>query len=81
MMIVEQLVECELAGEIEVLGEKLAELPFRLPQIPHDLTSLLHCVFEMMLPTFQRYMLPPSSGSKCKMVSGDRVGIGAMPVR
>jgi hypothetical protein len=38
MMIVEQSVECELAGETEVLGEKAAPVPLCPPKIPHDLT-------------------------------------------
>jgi hypothetical protein len=38
IMIVEQSVECELAGETEVLGEKTAPMPLCPPEIPHDLT-------------------------------------------
>jgi hypothetical protein len=38
MMIVEQSVECELAGETEVLGENLPPVPLCPPQISHDLT-------------------------------------------
>jgi hypothetical protein len=37
-MSVEQSVECELAAEIEVLGEKPAPVPLYPPQIPHYLT-------------------------------------------
>jgi hypothetical protein len=37
MMIVEQRVECELAGETEVLGEYLPQMPLCSPQIRHDL--------------------------------------------
>jgi hypothetical protein len=36
MMIVEKLVECELAGETKVF-EKPAPVPRCPPQIPHDL--------------------------------------------
>jgi hypothetical protein len=38
MMSVEQSVECELAGETEVLEKKPVPVPLCLPQIPHDLT-------------------------------------------
>jgi hypothetical protein len=37
MVIVDQLVECELAGETEVLEEP-APVPLCPSQIPHDLT-------------------------------------------
>jgi hypothetical protein len=38
MMIVDQSVECELAGETEVLWSNLYPVPLCPPQIPHDLT-------------------------------------------
>jgi hypothetical protein len=38
MMIVEQLVECELAGETEVLGENLPSATLSTIN-PHDLTG------------------------------------------
>jgi hypothetical protein len=38
MVDVEQLVETELAGETEVLGEKSIPVLLCPPQIPHDLT-------------------------------------------
>jgi hypothetical protein len=34
----EQLVECSLAGETEVLGQKPVPMPLGPPQISHDLT-------------------------------------------
>jgi hypothetical protein len=37
MMIVQQSVESELAGETEVLKENPAPVSLCLPQIPHDL--------------------------------------------
>jgi hypothetical protein len=37
MLIVEQSVECELAGETEVLGEKIASMSLCPPQITHKL--------------------------------------------
>jgi hypothetical protein len=37
-MNVEQSMECELAGETKVLGEKPAPVPLCPPQIPHDVT-------------------------------------------
>jgi hypothetical protein len=39
MIITEESVECELAGETEVLGENLP-ISLRPPQIPHDLTRI-----------------------------------------
>jgi hypothetical protein len=38
MMNAEQSVECELAGENEVLRKKPVPVPLCPPQIPHDLT-------------------------------------------
>jgi hypothetical protein len=37
-MNMEQLVEFELAGETEILGENSAPVPLHSPQILHDLT-------------------------------------------
>jgi hypothetical protein len=37
-MIVEKQMECRLAGETEVLGEKPTPAPLCPPQIPHDQT-------------------------------------------
>jgi hypothetical protein len=37
-MSVEQLVEGEMSGDTEVLGENLPPMPLCPPQIPHDLT-------------------------------------------
>jgi hypothetical protein len=37
---VEQSMECELAGENEVLGENLPPVPLCPPQIPHDVTRV-----------------------------------------
>jgi hypothetical protein len=37
MMIVEEQMECELAGETEVLGENLPSVPLRSSRIPFGL--------------------------------------------